>query len=304
MCRARATIHTYSAASLRRRAAIGIGLRICSRRMAIRVVIFDLDGVLYRGDQPLPGAVETVERLRRSGRRVIYATNNSTRTREEYVRRLRGFGLPADLDDVVTSAYATARYLQDQGLRPKDALVIGADGFRAELRAAGVLAGEHAVRPFAEAGGSAADMVLVGLDQSFTYDKLAEAQRALLAGAPFIAANKDLTYPVEGRLLPGAGTVVAAIEAATGRTAVCVGKPEPYMFQEALRRTGASGSEAVVVGDSVRTDVLAAHRVGALGVLILTGVTTEASLSPTDGVVPDYVVDSLDALLRLPALAT
>lgn len=272
--------------------------------MTVRVVIFDLDGVLYRGEQPLPGAVETVERLRRSGRRVLYATNNSTRTREEYVRRLRGFDFPCELDDVITSAYATARYLEQRKLRPKDALVIGADGFRAELRAARVLDGEHRLRPFGEAPREPpADMVLVGLDQSFTYDKLAEAQRALLAGAPFIAANKDLRYPVEGRLLPGAGTIVAALEAGTGRTAVCVGKPEPFMFEEALLRAGVSGAEALVVGDSVQTDVLAAHRVGALGVLILTGVTTDASPAADGGTVPDHVIDRLEALLELPPLA-
>lgn len=272
--------------------------------MRIRVVIFDLDGVLYRGEQPLPGAVEVVEQLRRRGRRVIYATNNSTRTRQEYVERLRGFGLPAEIDDVVTSAYATARYLQEKRLRPKDALVIGADGFRAELGASGVLAGEHAVHSFRDAAAHPpADLVLVGLDQAFSYDKLAEAQLALLGGAPFIAANKDLQYPVEGRILPGAGAIVAALEAASGRVAVCVGKPEPFMFQEALRRAGVSGNEAAVVGDSLETDVLAAHRVGALGVLILTGVTTEASLATKDGVVPDHVIDRLDALLELPALA-
>ena len=271
--------------------------------MAIRVVIFDLDGVLYRGEQPMPGALETVERLRHSGRRVIYATNNSTRTRAEYVARLRSFGLAADIDDVVTSAYATARYLQDKKLHARDALVIGADGLRAELRDAGVLEGEHRVRPFREVtDGPHADLVVVGLDQSFTYDKLADAQRAILAGAPFIAANKDLNYPVEGRLLPGAGAIVAALEAATGRVAVCVGKPEPFMFEEALRRAGARGDEAIVVGDSLQTDVLAAQRIGATGVLILTGVTTEASLSGSDRVAPDHVIDRLDALIELPAL--
>jgi 4-nitrophenyl phosphatase len=131
---------------------------------------------------------------------------------------------------------------------------------------------------------------------------LAEAQRALLAGAPFIAANKDLRYPVEDRLLPGAGAIVAALEAATGRVAVCVGKPEPFMFQEALQRTGVTGNEAMVVGDSLETDVLAAHRIGARGVLILTGVTTEDSLAAPDGVIADHVIDRLEELFGLPGL--
>lgn len=271
--------------------------------MNVRLVIFDLDGVLYRGERPMPGAVETVERLRSSGRRVVYATNNSTRTRLDYVRRLRAFRLPCELEDVVTSGYATGRYMQQRGLRAERALILGADGLRIELRDAGVVEGEHVVRPYLETrDGASADMVIVGLDTSFSYDMLAEAQRALLAGAPFIAANKDLRYPVEDRLLPGAGAIVAALEAATGRVAVCVGKPEPFMFQEALQRTGVPGSEAMVVGDSLETDVLAAHRIGARGVLILTGVTTEDSLAAPDGVIADHVIDRLEELFGLPGL--
>src|SRR5919204_1112747 len=274
--------------------------------MPIKAVIFDLDGVLYRGDQALPGAVDVVARLAASGKRVLYATNNSTRTRQEYVERLRRFGFACEIDDVVTSAWATARYLVQKGLRPKDPLVVGMDGFRAELRDAGVLPREHEVaRPFTRAAGTPADMVVVGLHQAVTYDDLAEAQRALLAGAPFVAANKDVAYPIEGgRLLPGAGAIVAALETATGRVAVCVGKPEPFMFQEALRRAGASGDEAVVVGDSLQTDVLAAHRVGALGVLITTGVTSEAAASSGDGIHADGVIASLQDLLALPVLAS
>ena len=106
-----------------------------------------------------------------------------------------------------------------------------------------------------------------------------------------------------GRLLPGAGAIVAALETASGRVAVCVGKPEPFMFQEALRRAGASGGEAIVVGDSLQTDVLAAHRVGAIGVLITTGVTSEAAATSGDGVRADSVIGSLGELLKLPVLA-
>lgn len=271
--------------------------------MAVRVVIFDLDGVLYRGEEPMPGAVETVRRVRDSGRRVIYATNNSSRTRADYVVRLRAFGLNADLDDVVTSAFATARYLIEKGLRPKDALIVGAPGFRAELFESDAIAGEHEVRPFSEADDrTPADIVLVGKDDTFDYHKLAAGQRALLAGAPFIAANKDARYPVEGRLLPGAGSIVAALEAASGRVAVCVGKPEPFMFEEALRRAGARGEEALVVGDSLDTDVLAARRIGATSVLILTGVTTEASVAAAGAAAPDHVIDRLEALLDVEPL--
>src|SRR5207237_8300369 len=107
------------------------------------------------------------------------------------------------------------------------------------------------------------DTVVVGLDLHFSYAKLAEAQRALLAGARFVASNKDRAYPVEGRLLPGAGSLVSAIEIASGRQALCIGKPEPFLFQEAIRRAGRSGDRIVVVGGSTDSDMVAAHRLGA-----------------------------------------
>ncbi|TMF63032.1 MAG: hypothetical protein E6I20_11085, partial [Chloroflexi bacterium] len=137
----------------------------------------------------------------------------------------------------------------------------------------------------------------MGLDLHLTYAKLAEAQRAVLAGARFVASNKDRAYPVEGRLLPGAGSIVAAIEVATGRQALCIGKPEPFLFQEAIRRAGRPGDRVVVVGDSTDYDIVAAHRVGATGVLILTGLTEADALRRATGdAVPDRVVRSLEEL--------
>src|SRR5206468_10588991 len=117
----------------------------------------------------------------------------------------------------------------------------------------------------------AADTVVVGLDLHLTYAKIAEAQRAILAGARFVCSNRDRAYPVEGRLLPGAGTIVAAIEVATGRKAVCIGKPEPFLFEEVLRRAGwRRGDLAVVLGVPTDHELVAAHRVGAIGALSLT----------------------------------
>src|SRR6266852_2606464 len=108
------------------------------------------------------------------------------------------------------------------------------------------------------------DTVVVGLDRHLTYAKIAEAQRAILAGADFICSNRGRADPVEGRLLPGAGTIVAAIEVATGAKALCIGKPEPFLFQEVIRRAGKQDGRVVVVGDSTDYDVVAAHRVGAV----------------------------------------
>jgi HAD superfamily hydrolase (TIGR01450 family) len=144
----------------------------------------------------------------------------------------------------------------------------------------------------------------VGLDLHLTYAKIAEAQRAVLAGAHFVCSNRDRAYPVEGRLLPGAGTIVAAIEVATGARALCIGKPEPFLFQEAIRRAGKDGDRVVVVGDSTDYDMVAAHRVGATGVLITTGLTEKDALDRAAGdAVPDRIVHSLEELFRLPEFA-
>src|SRR5439155_16731795 len=293
------------------------------------VAIFDMDGVLYRGSIVLPYAKETLERLRRAEWQVFFATNNSTATRDEYVRRLSSLGLGGDLDHVVTSAYATAHYLERLDPRPKDVLVIGADGLRKEIRDVGISVREAETLPGsmppeeAAADGvnpgamrrylvsltlpKAADTVVIGLDLHFTYAKLSEAQRAILAGARFVCSNRDRAYPVEGRLLPGAGSIVAAVEIATGQQALCIGKPEPFLFEEALRRAGwtrGAGEPAIVVGDSTDYDIVAAHRVGATGVLILTGLTEEASLHDAKGeAAPDHVIRSLEELFRSPELA-
>jgi len=291
------------------------------------VAIFDMDGVLYRGSDVMPHARETLERLRKAGWQVFFATNNSTATREEYVARLSRLGLGGDLDHVITSAYATAHYLERLTPKPKDVLVIGADGLRAEIRAVGISVRDANTLPGTEPPPAAVadgvdpgamrrylvslalppvgDTVVVGLDLHFTYAKLAEAQRWVLAGARLISSNRDRAYPVEGRLLPGAGTIVAAIEIATEQRAVCVGKPEPFLFEEAIRRASALSAGAadpvVVIGDATEYDMVAAHRVGATGVLILTGLTLESALKSAEGeAAPDHVIRSLDELFTLP----
>jgi 4-nitrophenyl phosphatase len=297
----------------------------------VPVAIFDMDGVLYRGSIVMPYAREALDRLRKAGWQIFFATNNSTATRGDYVRRLKSLGLGGDIDHVITSAYATAHYLERLDPKPKDVLVIGADGLRTEIRDVGIsvrdasdLPGDTPP-PDAAADGvdpgamrrylvslqlpPPADTVVVGLDLHLTYAKIAEAQRAILAGARFICSNRDRAYPVEGRLLPGAGTIVAAIEVATGQKALCIGKPEPFLFEEAIRRARGDGSLAevglvLVVGDSTDYDMVAAHRVGAVGVLILTGLEEESTLHRANGeAAPDRVIRSLEELFTLPELA-
>ena len=310
------------------------------------VAIFDMDGVLYRGSIVMPYAKEALARLRKAGWQVFFATNNSTATRDEYVTHLQTLGLGGDLEHIITSAYATAHYLERLVPKPRDVLVIGADGLRSEIRAVGISVRDADSLPGIDPPPDAAadgvspggmrrsltslalppppDTVVVGLDLHLTYAKIAEAQRAILAGARFVCSNRDRAYPVEGRLLPGAGTIVAAIEVATEQQAVCIGKPEPFLFEEALRRASPGGGSAragrssgtsglsglsntgavVVIGDSTDYDMVAAHKVGATGVLILTGLTDEAALDGAKGeAAPDHVIRSLEELFVLPELA-
>src|SRR5437773_5077880 len=290
------------------------------------IAIFDMDGVLYRGAQVLPYAQETLDRLRRARWDVFFATNNSTATRRDYLRRLEQLHLGGDLDHIVTSGFATAHYLERRRPLPQDVLVVGADGLREEIRAVGIAVRDAGSLPGIDPPPQAAadgvdpgamrrylvsldlppppDTVVVGLDLHLTYAKIAEAQRAILAGAHFVCSNRDRAYPVEGRLLPGAGTIVAAIEVATGQKALCIGKPEPFLFEEAIRRAGGKKDLVVVVGDSTDYDMVAAHRVGATGVLITTGLDEEAALHGAKGeAAPDRVVRSLEELFGLPEFA-
>lgn len=289
------------------------------------VAIFDMDGVLYRGDSVMPHARETLARLRAAGWQVFFATNNSSASRQDYVQRLERMSLGGDVEHVITSAYATAHYLERLDPRPRDVYVVGADSLRNEIRAVGIPVRERDSTPGlhpppeAASGRDAvamrrhlvaaelpppADSVVVGLDLHLSYAVLAEAQRSLLAGARFIASNKDRAYPVEGRLLPGAGSLAGALEIASGRSALCIGKPEPFLFEEAVRRAGPGAGAVVVIGDATDYDIVAAHRIGATGVLITTGLTPPDAVAQASGdAVPDHVITSLDELFGLPALA-
>ena len=261
--------------------------------MAVRTFVFDLDGVVYRGEQPLPGAVDTIETLRRLGHQVYFFTNNSTQTRTSYAEKLRRMGIPADEEHIMTSAYATALYLEEQGAKGASALVVGENGPREELKAVGVRLVEGGLN-------EKVDYVVVGLDRRFDYGILTKAQQAISRGAKFIATNRDATFPLEdGLIVPGGGALVAAIEAATGVTPVLIGKPETYAMRRVLELARASPDSSVIVGDRLDTDVLVGRRIGAITVLVLTGVTSEKELeSAPPELRPDIVIRSLPELLK------
>jgi len=259
--------------------------------MSVKAFVFDLDGVVYRGKQPLPGAVQAIETLRQSGYQVYFFTNNSSKTREEYVEKLGGMGLRCDINHIMTSSYATALYLTENGAKSKKVYVVGMKGIRDELTRVGMQIVED--DNFAEA-----DFVVVGIDKNFTYDKLTKAQQAILAGAEFIATNRDATFPMEnGRILPGGGTIVAAIEVAVGRAPILIGKPSTYAMQKLVTVASADPSQVAIAGDRLDTDILVANRIGALSILVLTGIATreDAELAPPE-MRPRLIVESISEL--------
>ncbi len=257
--------------------------------------IFDLDGVIYRGDSVLPFAADALAALRGAGASIFFLTNNSTQTRESFRAKIEGMGIPVLPGEIMTSAYAAALYFQEQHLAGATAYVVGEEGVVDELSRVGVRVqqGEDREGP--------TDAVVVGLDREFTYRKLWHAQQAILAGALFIATNGDLTYPVEGgQLIPGGGSLVAAVQAASGVEPTVIGKPESYALLKILDLAGATPAETTMVGDRLDTDILAGRRMGFRTVLVLTGVTGQDDVDNAPPEMrPDNVIPDLSYLLGL-----
>lgn len=248
------------------------------------LLLVDLDGVVYRGPRPVAGVAAVLKRRQKAGDRIFYVTNNSRSHREEYRARLERIGVPLGdhpEQSIVTAARATALALVESKPRPRVVMVFGGPGLAREVRDVGI----HVVAPTEHGLAAAPDVVVVGVDFSLTYARLSNAAEAVRRGARFVATNRDPIFPAQDRLMAGAGTMVAAIAEATGREPdLVVGKPQPRLFETAAEIAGLPLSQAVVIGDSLITDISAANRIGARSVLMLTGVTTleQASGAPPE----------------------
>ena len=247
-------------------------------------IVCDLDGVVYRGDEPVEGSPAAIEALRGAGMRVLFCTNNAGPTLGEYVAKLEGMGIRCEEEDLVTSSVVAAEVVAAE--RPSArAVVVGGPGLHEALQQRGI----------SETDGDA-DVVVVGRDTAFSYDDMARAATAVRAGASFYATNDDATYPDRSGELPGAGAIVAGIEVAAGTRARVLGKPHRPMMEAALRRLP-QGVELAMVGDRPETDLDGARAMGWKTVLVLSGVTDAAAaarVSPQ----PDVIVDRLASLVR------
>jgi glycerol-1-phosphatase len=251
-------------------------------------LLFDLDGVLYRGREPVPRAPEVLAALRARGSRLAFVTNNSARTPEVVAERLRDVGIEAQAGEVETSALSTATLLSGRGCR--SAFVVGEEGIRTALAAAGVevLDGEP----------PAAEAVVVGWDRGADYAKLRTASLLVQRGAAFVGTNPDASFPAPGgERWPGAGALLAAIATTTGAVPEVVGKPEAPIYRSALARAG--GGTPLVVGDRLDTDIAGAAALGWDSLLVLTGIARRADLEGSL-VHPTYVAEDLSVLLSEP----
>lgn len=254
---------------------------------SIRNLIIDMDGVLYRGKEAIPGAGPFLEFLRRQGIGFMLATNNSTKTPAQYVEKLAGMGVIVQADEILTSAQATASYLSCMAPPEARLFVVGMDGLWAALRDAGFDLVEEA-----------AEYVVVGMDFTVCYDRLARAALQIRAGARFIGTNPDRTFPSEQGIVPGNGALLAFLEAATGIEPIVIGKPEVAMMEQAMVRLGAEPATTAVLGDRLETDVLAGRRAGLFTILVLSGVTDRAMLAGAD-LQPDWVFEDIGHLHRV-----
>lgn len=260
-------------------------------------VLLDLDGCVWVGDEPTARAVEAIEALRAAHKRIGFITNDARHSEEEFVRKLWRLGFKASVEEVVTVGGAVQHHLAERSDRLGSAFVVGAQPLVDHVADAGVQVVNNTDLA------TRADLVVVGGHEGFNYAELRTATQALARGADLLGTARDPTFPMPDGPWPSSGSILAAVEHASGRTAATVGKPQPGIFLAALDRLGVSGASVLVVGDRLDTDVAGAAAAELDSALVLSGATdreaAEAALAraPEDGTRPTAVADDLGTLV-------
>ena len=250
-------------------------------------VIFDMDGVLYRGHQPLNGASELIQFLDEAHIPFAMATNNSSQTPQSYMTKLSGMNIHGiQPEQVVTSGTVSVDFLRDHFEEGSAVYVIGGDGLMEMIEEAGFQIAEQDV-----------DAVVVGIDRQLTYDKLHLATTLILEGATFIGTNPDVTFPTPEGVAPGAGSILALLETATDVKASVMGKPAQAMFQSALQKIGTRPQETLMIGDRLATDIFGGKQANLQTALMLTGVTHRDQVSESE-YIPNAIYENLCELLK------
>jgi len=252
----------------------------------IEAFVIDMDGVLYRVDSPIPGAIQFLQLLQEEGTPFLLLTNNSTLTPGMYVSKLAKMGIAIEPEDILTSSLATADYLKSHVPAGARCYVIGEEGILQAVRDAGCVISDEDP-----------EYVVVGFDRQVTYEKLAVASLAIRNGATYIATNPDVTLPSEKGLLPGCGAILAAITTATDVSPLVIGKPQREMFDQAVACLGTTRSRTAMVGDRMETDIVGAENAGLLTILLLSGATTAEDIVDLDAPA-DFVFRDIAVLLE------
>lgn len=256
----------------------------------IQSLIVDMDGVLWRDDVPIGDLPAIFLRIRERGLKFIFATNNGSRTPQQYLERLAEFGLTVEPWQVITSALGVAQMLKGKIPAGAPVFVIGGDGVKVALQEQG-----FKVVPVEKA--ETAQAVVIGVDREINFTKMREAALLVRRGIPFYATNPDKTFPTPRGEIPGAGAWISVIVTATGVEPVYAGKPFPFLMEMALERLGTKQAETLVVGDRLETDIAAGQAVGCPTALVLSGVSTRAQAEAWNPR-PDFIVEDLDALVK------
>jgi len=256
----------------------------------IKALILDMDGVVWRSDAPIGDLPATFARIRERGLKFVFATNNGTKTPDQYAERLLGLGVDVLPGQVVTSARALAHMLEQKFPRGTKVFVIGENGVRAALKEKGfeIVSVENAPQ---------AGMVVFGIDHEINFQKVAEATLLINGGVPFYATNSDRTFPIPRGEIPGAGSWLAVLTTATNVQPVVAGKPSPFMMDFALEQLGTKKEETLVVGDRLETDIASGQSGGFPTALVLSGVTTRGMAAEWKPA-PDIIAEDLAGLVR------
>lgn len=245
--------------------------------------LIDLDGTIYKGKAKIPAAKEFIEKLQAKQIPFLFVTNNSTRSPEKIVENLaQNFDIHVSLDNIYSSAIATADYLADLNKDKRQVYVIGELGLKQELLNHGFIFNE--TNP---------DYVVVGLDYDFTYHKMELATLAVRKGAQLIGTNPDSNLPSERGMIPSAGALVAGIEYATQQKATYIGKPESIIMEKALEKMGLNKADVIMVGDNYQTDIMAGINFGIDTLIVYTGLSTPDDVAKV-AIKPTYQLKSLD----------
>lgn len=229
----------------------------------IKALILDMDGVIWRSDKPIGDLPAIFSSLKQKGYAVLLATNNSTRTVAQYLQVIASLGVNLDSWQIVTSSEAVGDYLKGKYPQGGPVYIVGEEGVADALRRRGFYVDTQQ-----------ALAVVAGMDRQATYQKIAVANRLIRAGAEYIGTNPDKTFPTPDGLVPGAGSIIIAIAAASGVEPLVLGKPRPYMYELGLQRLGLQAEQVLVVGDRLETDIAGAQEIGCRSALVLSGVTS------------------------------